>query len=61
MPLKPNTLLQLIAFGALLLPSAVVYSASATYPSRPIRIVTSEAGGGGRSCGVLWATRSRYG
>lgn len=45
MSLKLNILARLIALVALLLPLAA-WSANATYPTRPIRIVTSEAGGG---------------
>ena len=46
MSLNLNTPARLIVLGALLLTSAAAWSAGATYPSRPIRIVTSEAGGG---------------
>ena len=45
MSLNLNTLTRLILLGALVLPSAPASSAS-TYPTRPIRIVTSEPGGG---------------
>ncbi|MFZ9150260.1 MAG: Bug family tripartite tricarboxylate transporter substrate binding protein [Burkholderiales bacterium] len=45
MLLNLNTLTRLILLGALVLPSAPASSAS-TYPTRPIRIVTSEPGGG---------------
>jgi tripartite-type tricarboxylate transporter receptor subunit TctC len=46
MSFNMNALVRLIVLGALLLPTAAAWSASATYPSRPIRIVTSEPGGG---------------
>jgi tripartite-type tricarboxylate transporter receptor subunit TctC len=45
MSLKLNNLAWLIGLSALLLPLAA-WSANATYPTRPIRIVTSEPGGG---------------
>ena len=41
-----KNLSRLVVIAALVLPSAAAWSATATYPSRPIRIVTSEPGGG---------------
>lgn len=41
-----KAMLHFTAAGALLLTAALAWSATASYPSRPIRIVTSEPGGG---------------
>ena len=43
---KLKAILRFTVAGLLLLPAALVWSATANYPSRPIRIVTSEPGGG---------------
>ncbi len=44
MSVNVNTLIRLVVLGALILPSAAVWPQA--YPSRPVRIVTSEPGGG---------------
>lgn len=44
MSVNVNTLIRLVVLGTLILPSAAVWPQA--YPSRPVRIVTSEPGGG---------------
>lgn len=44
MSIKLSTLVRLIVLGALVLPSALAWPQE--YPSRPVRIVTSQTGGG---------------